>query len=147
MRTKLASMLGLLAAANGVFMLVAPATWYAIVPGVPNTGPLNGHFIRDIGAAFLVAGGALVWFARDARARPAALASAAFFALHAVVHLSEAITGRESIYQAVRDLPTVYLGALLALWIACPTSSPAQEEGRDAQVVVRAADRRLRKRV
>ena len=31
MRIKLAWMLGLLAAANGVFMLAAPAVWYAIV--------------------------------------------------------------------------------------------------------------------
>ena len=81
MRIKLAWMLGVLAVANGVFMLVAPAAWYAIVPGVPDSGPLNAHFVRDIGAAFLVAGGSLVWFARDARARPAALACAAFFAL------------------------------------------------------------------
>jgi len=147
MRTKLAWVLGLLAAANGVFMLVAPAAWYAIVPGVPDTGPFNTHFIRDIAAAFLVAGGALVWCARDARARPAALGSAAFFTLHALVHLSDAITGRESIYQAVHDLPTVYLGALLALWIAWPISSLAKEEERDAQVVVKAANRRLRKRI
>ena len=147
MRTKLAWVLGLLAAANGVFMLAVPAAWYAIVPGVPDTGPFNAHFIRDIGAAFLVAGGSLVWFARDARARPAALACAAFFVLHALVHLTDAITGRESIYQAGHDLPTVYLGALLALWIAWPISKLAKEEERDAQVVVKAADRRLRKRI
>ena len=102
MRIKLAWMLGLLAAANGVLMLTMPAAWYAMAPGVPNTGPLNAHFIRDIGAAFLVAGGTLVWFAHDARARPAALACAAFFALHALVHLSDAMAGRESIYQAAR---------------------------------------------
>jgi hypothetical protein len=115
MRIKLAWVLGLLAAANGVFMLIVPAPWYAIVPGVPNTGPFNAHFIRDIGAAFLVAGGSLVWFAHDARARPAALACAAFFALHALVHLGDVVSGRESSYQALCDLPTVYLGALLAL--------------------------------
>ena len=145
MRTKLAWVLGLLAAANGVFMLAVPAAWYAIVPGVPDSGPLNTHFIRDIGAAFLVAGGSLMWFARDARARPAALGCAAFFTLHALVHLSDTMAGRESIYQALRDLPTVYLGAIVALCIALPTS--AREDGRDAQMVVTAADRRLRKGV
>jgi hypothetical protein len=67
------------------------------------------------------------------------------FSLHAFVHLSDTITGRESIYQATRDLPTVYLSALLALWIALPTST--KEDGRDAQIVVTAADRRLRKGV
>jgi hypothetical protein len=145
MRIKFAWILGILAAANGVFMLAAPASWYATAPGVPNTGPLNGHFIRDIGAAFLVSGGSLVWFACDARARPTALACAAFFVLHALVHLSDAMTGREPMYQALRDLPTVYLGALLTLWIAWPSSTPAKEEVRDAQMVVTAADLRLRK--
>jgi hypothetical protein len=147
MRIKLAWMLGLLAAANGVFMLAAPATWYAIAPGAPNTGPLNAHFIRDIGAAFLVAGATLAWFACDARARPAALACAVFFALHALVHLSDAMAGRESLYQAARELPTVHLGALLALWIAWPVSTPAQKDGRNAQMVATAADRRLCKGV
>jgi uncharacterized protein YjeT (DUF2065 family) len=56
MRIKLAWVLGLLAVVNGVFMLAVPAAWYAIVSGVTNSGPLNAHFIRDIGAAFLVAG-------------------------------------------------------------------------------------------
>jgi hypothetical protein len=127
-------------------MFAVPAAWYAIAPGVPNTGPFNSHFIRDIGAAFLVAGGTLVWFASDARRRPAALACDAFFALHALVHLSDVVTGRESIYQAARDLPTVYLGALLALWIAWPISTP-KEDGTDAQMVVTASDQCLRKGV
>jgi hypothetical protein len=55
MRTKLAWFLGILSAVNGVFMVVAPAAWYPIVPGVVESGPFNAHFIRDIGAAFLVA--------------------------------------------------------------------------------------------
>jgi uncharacterized protein YjeT (DUF2065 family) len=147
MRVKVAWLLGLLSVANGVFMMVAPAAWYAIAPGVTETGPFNAHFISDIGAAFLVAGGSLVWFACDARARPAALACAAFFTLHALVHLSDAIAGRESIYQAARDLPTIYLGAVLALWIAWPTSTSVKEDKTDAQMVVTAADRHVRKRV
>jgi uncharacterized protein YjeT (DUF2065 family) len=84
--TTLAWILGVLSAANGLFMLLAPAAWYATLTEVQGTGPLNQHFVRDIGAAYLVAGGALIWFAIDPRARAAALAGAAFFALHALVH-------------------------------------------------------------
>ena len=122
MRTKLAWFLGLLSAVNGVFMMMAPAAWYPISPGVVQSGPFNGHFIRDIGAAFLVAGVGFVWFANDSRARPAALAAAAFFALHALVHVGDAIAGRESLYHAVLDAPTVYLSAVIAIWIAWPQS-------------------------
>ena len=60
--------LGLLLAANGLFMLADPASWYAMVPGVPETGPSNPHFVRDIGAVYVVAGGALAVLALDERA-------------------------------------------------------------------------------
>ena|SRR5208283_3605716 len=49
MRTTLAWILGLLAAINGLFMLLAPDSWYLIAPGVPDTGPFNQYFVRDIG--------------------------------------------------------------------------------------------------
>ena len=111
---------------------------------------LNAHFVRDIGAAFLVAGGSLVWFACDARARPAAIACAAFFVLHAVVHLGDTLAGRESLYQAARDLPTIYLSALLTVWIAWPTSTSAKRAKEDeivAKMAVTPANRRVREGV
>lgn len=38
----------------GVHMLIDPAGWYSSTPGVPAEGPMNSHFIRDIGAAFIM---------------------------------------------------------------------------------------------
>ena len=46
--------------ANGLFMLVAPAVWYELVPGVTETGFFNQHFIRDIGMIQLFLGIAFV---------------------------------------------------------------------------------------
>ncbi len=146
MRTTLAWILGLLAAVNGLFMLLAPASWYLIAPGVPDTGPFNQHFVRDIGCAYLVTGVSLIWFAIDVRARAAALAGGAFLALHALVHVADAIAGRESLAQAARDLPTVYLSALLALWIAWPSTKLAKGE-RDVQMADSAATGPVRKGV
>jgi hypothetical protein len=91
-----------------------------LVPGVPQTGPLNPHFVRDIGAAYLVAGATLVWFAIDHAARPAAVAGAAFLAIHALIHLWDAAAGREHAHQLLVDLPTVFLPPVLAVWIAWP---------------------------
>ncbi len=51
-----AVLMGFLALANGVFMLVSPDAWYFAVPGVTDTGPFNQHFIRDIGLIFLFVG-------------------------------------------------------------------------------------------
>lgn len=48
--------LGVFLGLNGVFMLAQPASWYAAVPGVLETGPLNTHFVRDIGAAYGLVG-------------------------------------------------------------------------------------------
>jgi len=146
MRTTLAWILGLLAAANGVFMLIAPHAWYLSAPGVPDTGPFNQHFVRDIGCAFLVTGISLVWFAIDVQARAAALAAAAFMALHALVHLADAIAGRESLAQAARDLPTVYLGAVLTLWVAWPPTMFAKGES-DVQMAHSTTTGQVRKRV
>ncbi len=39
---------------NALVMLAAPEAWYEkLVPGVPDSGPMNTHFERDIGLAFL----------------------------------------------------------------------------------------------
>ena len=52
---------GLANLANSAWMLVAPAHWYANLPAaVPDTGPLNLHFVRDIGSTFAVLGAALL---------------------------------------------------------------------------------------
>src|SRR5262249_62175921 len=93
-RLIVAWIVGLSLIANGLTMLAVPEAWYALVPGVPQTGPFNPHFVRDIGAAYLVAGGTLVWFAIDRAARLAALAATAFLAIHAVIHLWDAAAGR-----------------------------------------------------
>ena len=94
MRRQLAAMLAIPTVLNGVAMLVAGPLWYRTVPGVPDTGPFNPHFVQDIGAAFLVAGLALA--ARTWRPRywPAAIAGAGFLAAHALIHLVIMAGGR-----------------------------------------------------
>ena len=144
MRIKLAWIVGILSVANGLFMMLAPASWYPIVPGVVDTGPFNQHFVRDIGCAFLVTGVSLVWFALDVRAQAAALAGAAFLALHALVHVGDALAGRESLAHAALDVPTVYLSALLALWIAWPQGTFARGQ-RHVQMADSAATGPVRK--
>ena len=117
MRRIVAWALGIGLAANGLVMLAVPAGWYEAVPGVSETGPFNPHFVRDIGVAYFVAGSALVWFTIDRLARPAALAAAAFLALHALVHLLDAVAGGEHTRKLFTDLPTVFLPPALAIWI------------------------------
>ena len=117
MRGIVAWVLGIGLVANGLVMLAVPDAWYAAVPGVTATGPFNAHFVRDIGAAYLVCGAALPWFAISPAARPAAVIGAAFLAVHAVVHLWDAAAGREHVHQLLIDLLPVFLPPALAIWI------------------------------
>ncbi|HWA92267.1 MAG TPA: hypothetical protein VG889_19670 [Rhizomicrobium sp.] len=81
-------LLGLFHIANGLFMLAAPAQWYATVPGVPLSGPFNPHFVLDIGMAFVASGAGLMLGARRGRdAAILACAGAAWPALHALIHV------------------------------------------------------------
>jgi uncharacterized protein YjeT (DUF2065 family) len=129
--------------ANGLFMLLAPAVWYELVPGVSDTGPFNPHFVRDIGCAYLVAGAGLLWFSLDRRARPAAVVAAGFLALHALVHLGDWATDRESLMQLVIDAPTVLVPGAFIFKIARRGSAFFKERSYD-QMAVAAASRRVR---
>ncbi len=87
------AVLGLVHLLNGIYMLVAPAAWYASVPGVTATGPFNHHFITDIGFAFAASGVGMIAGFRPGQAAGAfALAGATWPTLHALFHLWEWIS-------------------------------------------------------
>ena len=119
MRNTVTLLLALILAANGLLMLAAPEYWYNLIPGVPDTGPFNPHFVRDIGCAYLVSGAAFLWLVRDVQARPAALIAAVFLLLHALAHVWDGLAGRESLEHLIGDIPGVFLLPALALWLSC----------------------------
>jgi hypothetical protein len=61
---------------------------------VPETGPLNLHFVRDIGCADILTGLALAGLAFNERAWRAALIGTLFLTLHALVHVADGFSGR-----------------------------------------------------
>ena len=108
--------LGLLALgnlANGLWMLADPPHWYANLPAaVPDFGPLNEHFVRDIGAAFTLIGIGLAVGAVLPGWRVAACAAAAgFYCLHAIVHVIDTARGLVGPEHWMIDLPGVYIPA------------------------------------
>ena len=115
----IAAVLALVLAANAVFQLVLPLDWYDAVPGVPATGPFNPHFVRDIGAAYLVTAVGLGWFAwRSREGWPALTAGALFLTLHAAIHVYDAVCGPRPFADFARDFVGVYLIAAVALVLA-----------------------------
>ncbi len=103
--------------ANAAWMLADPAGWYAGLPAaVPDTGPLNTHFVRDIGSAFAVMGAALVLAAvRPALRVPMLAAVSLFYVLHALVHVTDTIAGRLPPSHWTIDLPGVYVPAVIMI--------------------------------
>jgi len=112
---------GLFLSLNGLFMLVAPLTWYNVVPGVVTTGFFNQHFIRDIGIIQLFLGVAfIVGMMRPERRIGLWAVATLWLIAHAVFHLWEVAVGICSPSALARDFPAVSLpaiiGVVLTLW-------------------------------
>ena len=115
----LAGLMALAFAANGVAMLFASLAWYDAVPGVPATGPFNPHFVRDIGAVYVICALALGWFAwRPRHGWPALAAAAAWLTLHAAIHVYDASCGASPLTDLQRDFVGIYLFAAIPLALA-----------------------------
>lgn len=113
-----AGLLGVLAIANGLFMLVAPQSWYATVPGVTTTGPFNQHFVRDIGLIFMLIGSSFVTGAAKPRFRAALWAvPTIWLGGHALFHLWEITAGIAHHSAMARDFPAVTLPALIGVFL------------------------------
>ena len=106
--------------ANALWMLVGPLHWYTDLPvGVPDTGPFNPHFVRDIGCAFLSVGVALTWAARSRAFRvPLVTIAALFLGAHALLHAYDTLRGALEHHHFWLDLPGVYLPAALIVGAA-----------------------------
>ncbi|HEY2032123.1 MAG TPA: hypothetical protein VGH02_00410 [Rhizomicrobium sp.] len=84
----LLGLLGLFHLINGLWMILAPGAWYMAIPGVTATGPMNHHFIVDIGLAFAASGAGMMMALRGGiTAAALALAGATWPTLHACFHV------------------------------------------------------------
>lgn len=114
----IALLLGLAALGNGVFMTIDPEAWYWLVPGVPDRGPFNQHFLRDIGMIYMLIGAAFIWGAMYATHRRVLwMMPTAWLASHAIFHFWEVWVGICGPEFLVIDFGSVTLPALLGLWL------------------------------
>lgn len=110
---------GVLNLGNAAWMLADPAGWYAGLPAaVPDTGPLNEHFVRDIGSAFGVMGVGMVWAGfRPALRAPLLALVSLFYVMHALVHVTDTLAGRLPPSHWAIDFPGVYAPAIVIVVI------------------------------
>ena len=126
------AVLGLGMLANAIWMLAGPMHWYNELPAaVPDTGPFNSHFVRDIGCAFLTVGIALIWAARSTRWRlPLAATAALFLGAHALLHIYDTALGNLPSSHWVLDFAGVYLPAIV---LGAAVARLPRDGGADAQ--------------
>jgi len=105
--------------ANGLWMLISPFTWYTKLPAaVPDTGPINFHFVHDIGVMFAVAGAGAMWCAKNLeRCAPAHLMVTGLMAGHGLVHVVEIIAGKLPPSHWLIDLPSVFIPSAILIAI------------------------------
>lgn len=108
--------------ANALYMLADPLGWYGAVAGVPDTGPFNPHFVRDIGVAYLTLALATAAAARWlGHALPLLAVVTLYLGLHALLHLWDVAAGRLEPDHLLIDAPGVFLPvlvvALLTWWV------------------------------
>jgi AhpD family alkylhydroperoxidase len=132
-------------ALNGAIMLLAPAEWYAAVPGVAVSGPFNAHLVRDVGAAFLAVSLPLIVVVAGlpGARRVFALPALIFLGLHALVHAAEVLDhGVPDGAALAVDVLGVYLPAAVILALVLRprrTRLPAAL----AEGLIRAGEQRL----
>jgi hypothetical protein len=103
--------------ANGFWMLADPVGWYTTLPAaVPDFGPLNEHFVRDLGSTFTMLGLGLLWGTFRTAVRVPILALVTLFsALHALVHVYDTARGLVGPEHWSIDFPAIYLPTLVLL--------------------------------
>lgn len=121
---------GAVSLANALWMFAGPLHWYRELPAaVPDTGPFNAHFVRDIGCAFAAVGAALLWAAFAPRWRvPLCTVAAIFLAGHALLHVFDTLRGALGSDHWWLDLPGVYLPAAAVTWGALAARGAAARE-------------------
>jgi hypothetical protein len=113
---------GVLSLLSAGWMILAPASWYTSFPGdVSHTGPLNTHFIRDLGLALAIVASVLLWSARyPRRSRAAHMIVTVYFAGHALIHLVGILNGDLPAEHWKDDALGVFIPALVLVVFAIP---------------------------
>lgn len=111
------NILGGISLGNGLWMLLSAATWFNNMPIRANdTGPLNSHFVHDVGLVYLLVGIGAFWCAHKIQTcLQIHLAITLFMVGHSLIHISEIFSGALPINHWLIDFPLVTLPAIILI--------------------------------
>jgi hypothetical protein len=111
-----ALLLGFSMVVNGTWQLVAPEGWYWAIPGVPDRGPFNQHFVRDIGIVYALTGiGLIMGAVRPGQRFGYWWAPTLWLVGHALFHVWEVMVGICGPASLIQDFAGVTFPALITL--------------------------------
>lgn len=113
----LLNLLGATSIGNGLWMLFSAQNWYDNMPvAIHDTGPLNTHFVHDIGLVYLIAGLAFLWCANDLyKSLNVYIGVLLFYVGHALIHVVEILLGLLPPSHWWIDFPLVFVPAMLLI--------------------------------
>lgn len=99
---------------NGLWMLFFAKSWFDTLPAIHDTGPLNKHFVHDIGMVYSLCGLGLMYCAYNlTRSINVYLCVMLFFVGHAAIHVVEIIVGLLPPSHWVIDFPLIFVPAIV----------------------------------
>lgn len=109
--------LGAISVGNGIWMLLSASTWFSTMPvDAADTGPLNPHFIHDVGLIYLLVGLGAFWCGYKLNnCIEVHLGITLFMAGHALIHMIEILTGVLPPSHWLVDFPLITLPAILLI--------------------------------
>lgn len=118
----LLNLLGATSVGNGIWMLLFAKNWYENMPvAIHDTGPLNTHFVHDIGLVYLIAGLALLWCANDLpKSLDVYTGVLLFYVGHALIHVVEILIGLLPPTHWWIDFPLVFVPAMVLIALFFP---------------------------
>lgn len=120
----LLNLMGASSVGNGLWMLLFAENWYNNMPvAIHDTGPLNTHFVHDIGLVYLIAGFALLWCANNLnKCLKVFLGVLLFYVGHALIHVIEILLGLLPPSHWWIDFPLVFVPAMALIALFFPIS-------------------------
>lgn len=113
------NLLGAISVGNGLWMMSSATTWFHKMPvGAEDTGPLNAHFVHDVGLVYLLVGIGAFWCASKLKdCIEVHLGITLFMGGHALIHSIEILLQDLPSSHWLIDFPLVTLPALILMGI------------------------------
>ncbi len=114
------NVLGGISVGNGLWMLISASSWFQKMPvGAEDTGPLNAHFVHDVGLVYVLVGFGAFWCAKRLKTCiEVHVAITLFMGGHALIHVTEIISGALPASHWLIDFPLVTFPALILLGLS-----------------------------